>query len=260
MHFLKKLLKTPILKDPAREHMDVHRHFYKYSKGDFIGPALKISLTSAKITLKGTHEYEDLVAEIVANSIEVPDQKFVITGKLISGQDISDLIKKLGFNWSLIKSKGKTQNYKADIQQEITKPKLLEAIEEFRSNSYFLVSFNLGANCKVTTKKNIPQPSKKKIEEDDVNKRVQFSTGYLKNTSDNLSRLLELALPDFVEELPNKWKSIILYNNYKITDIELPANVKDSRLLRILAIRKGKLTRIANVDGAPLEKQYSFVA
>ncbi len=69
MHFLKKLTESPILKDPAKEHVDVHRHFYRYSKGVFIGPALKITKSKARITLKGSHEYEDLILEVVANTI-----------------------------------------------------------------------------------------------------------------------------------------------------------------------------------------------
>jgi len=40
-HFIKKLIQTPFLEDPAKNHKDIHRHYYRYSKGDFIGPALK---------------------------------------------------------------------------------------------------------------------------------------------------------------------------------------------------------------------------
>ena len=41
MHFLSELIESPNLDDPAKKHMSIHRHFYRYSKGDFIGPALK---------------------------------------------------------------------------------------------------------------------------------------------------------------------------------------------------------------------------
>ena len=51
MHFLKKITESPILEDPAKKHLDVHRHFYRYSKGEFIGPAIKISKTSSRITI-----------------------------------------------------------------------------------------------------------------------------------------------------------------------------------------------------------------
>jgi hypothetical protein len=112
---------------------------------------------------------------------------------------------------------------------------------------------------KLKTKKKIPQPSKKKVDEDDVNKRIGFCIGYIENTEENLKRVIENLIPDFVEDLPKKWRSIIVLNNYKITDIELPTDVKDSRLLRILAVRKGKMTRSIEVDSEIIEKQYSIV-
>ncbi|MFX0057825.1 MAG: hypothetical protein ACFE85_05770 [Candidatus Hodarchaeota archaeon] len=258
MHFLKKLIETPILDDPPNKHKEVHRHFYRYSKGDFIGPALKIIQTNTKITLKGTHEYEDLILEIVTKTI--PDKTdFEIKGKLITGTDISKIISDLGFNWRLNKSTGKTKNYKADIVDKTNKEQLLKAIDIFRENSYLLLSFNLGSNCKVTTKKNIPQPSKKKIEDDDVNQRIQFCTGYIRNTEQNLNYIIDSVIPDFKIELPIKWKSIIILNNYKFTSIEIPKGLKDSKMMRIMAIRKGKVFRSIDIDGEIIEKQYAVV-
>jgi len=258
MHFLKKLIDTPILDDPANRHKKIHRHFYRYSKGDFIGPAIKISKTNTKITLKGTHEYEDLILEIVTKTIPNKND-FEIKGRLITGSDISETISKLGFNWELKQSTGKTKNYKADITDKTDKEKLLNAIDILRENSYLLLSFNLGPNCKVTTKKKIPQPSKKKVEDDDVNQRVQFCTGYISNTKQNLNCLIDLVLPDFKNEISTKWKSIIILNNYKFTDIEIPKGFKDSRLMRIMAIRKGRVFRSLEIDGDLIERQYSVV-
>ena len=180
MHFLTELVDNPELKDPFKKHPNIHRHFYRYSKGEFIGPALKITKTSPRLTLRGSHEYEDLILEIVANVI--PEDSFEIKGTLITGKDLSDDITNLGFDWKLKKSTGKTKNYKAVILCQSSKKSLLEGIKIFRENSYFLVSFNVNPTCKVTTKKNIPQPSKKKFGEDDVKKRVGFCVGVLKNS------------------------------------------------------------------------------
>ena len=259
MHFLKKIIESPVLDDPAEKNKSIHRHFYRYSRGDFIGPAIKISKTKNKLTLKGSHEYEDLILEIVTHGISNLNEKFEIKGILISGEDISEVIKSLGFNWDVKKSSGQTKNYKAEILDRINRDLLLESIEKFRENSYFLLSFNIDPNHKVTTKKNIPQPSKKKVEEDDVDKRVQFCTGYISNTEKNLNYILKAVLSDFISELPKNWKKIILFNNYKISDIEIPKNIKNSRLLRVMAIRKGKLIRTVDVDGEIIEKQYSIV-
>jgi len=259
MHFLSKLIETPILDDPAEKHMSIHRHFIRYSKGDFIGPALKITKTSGKITLKGAHEYEDLILELVVKSISNSQPDFEIKGKLITGTDLQDTVSNLGLNWDLKKSTGKTQNYKANIVDLINKNLLLQTIDILRENSYLLLSFVIDPNCKVTTKKNIPQPSKKKVDEDDVSKRIRFCTGVLRNTDANLKMVLDLAVPDFISEIPKNWKSLIILNNYKINEIELPKKVKDSRLLRIMAIRKGKIFRSVNINGELIEKQYSII-
>ena len=258
MHFLNILIKTPQLEDPAKNHFNVHRHFYRYSKGEFLGPAVKISRTKAKITLKGTHEYEDLIQEITCKTAS--EDSFGIKGVLLSGKDISDIITNLGLDWKLKKSTGKTKNYKTEfLEQTINKDTLLEAIETLRENSYLLLSFNNGPSCKVTTKKRIPQPSKKKAEEDDLSKRIQFCSGIINNTDSNLNLVLDAVLSDFKSNIPENWKKLSLTNNYKITGIEIPKNIQNSMLMRVMAIRKGKMLRSLEVDGEELiENQYNI--
>ena len=257
MHYLKKVVNTPIIKTPIEENLSIHRHFYRYSRGDFIGPAISITKTKAKITLKGSHEYEDLILEVVARTL--PDDPVEIKGTLITGGDISELITELGFDWKLKKSTGKTENYKVDIIETVEKERFIDSIEAFRENSYYLMSFSSGPSCKVTTKKKIPQPSKKKAEDDDIAKRIQFCSGFLTNTDKNNKLIIESALPDFEGEIPDGWKKITLTNNYIIKEIELPKNIKDTKLLRIMAIRKGTLIRTIDVDNEIIEKQYSIV-
>jgi hypothetical protein len=257
MHYLSELVETPSLEDPAKNHMNIHRHFYRYSKGDFIGPALKISTTKKKITLKGSHEYEDLIQEVVLQTTK--EDKIDINGVLITGANIEEDLQALGLNWNLKKSTGKTKNYKANISEKISKDSLLKTIEKLRMNSYLLLSFNINSVCKVSTKKRIPQPSKKKVEDDDLNSRIQFCTGVIENTEKNLKLIIDSALPDFKADLPDQFKNLILSNNYKIQEIILPKDVKNSMLLRILAIRKGKIFRSIQIDDDTIEKQYNIV-
>ncbi|TFG21593.1 MAG: hypothetical protein EU529_13095 [Promethearchaeota archaeon] len=256
MHFLRKLIESPELDDPAKKHKNIHRHFARYSKGIFIGPAIKITKTNTKITLKGSFEYEDLIQEIITTTIS--DKEFEINGVLITGSDITEYISNLGLDWNLKKSTGKTINYKAEINDKIHKNNLIDIIEKLRETSYLLLSFNLNPTCKVSTKKRIPQPSKKKVEEDDINKRIQFCTGVINNSERNIKLILDLVLKDFKSDLPEKWKTITITNNYNITNVIIPKNIQNSRLLRIMALRKGKMTRILDVDGELIEKQYSI--
>jgi len=257
-HFLKKLIQSPILEDPANNYQSIHRHFYRYSRGDFLGPALKINKTKSRITLKGSHEYEDLIQEIVSSTLP-EGENINFNTVLISGSDISETINNRGFDWKLKKSSGKTKNYKAEITDKADKKTLINIIESFRENSYFLLSYNFNPTCKVTTKKRIPQPSKKKAEDDDVNKRIQFCNGVINNNSSNLKLILNLVLEDFESDLPSNWNKILITNNYKITEIILPKNVKNSMLMRILGIRKGKIFRRVDIDGEIIEKQYDIV-
>lgn len=256
MHFLRKLIESPELDDPAKKHKSIHRHFARYSKGIFIGPAIKITKTNTKITLKGSFEYEDLIQEIIATTIS--DRQFEINGVLITGSDIKEDIINLGLDWKLKKSTGKTINYKAEINDKINGNNLIEIIEKLRETSYLLLSFNLNPTCKVSTKKRIPQPSKKKIEEDDINKRIQFCNGVINNSERNSKLILDLVLKDFKLDLPENWKTITITNNYNITNIIIPKNIQNSRLLRIMALRKGQMNRTLDVDGELIEKQYSI--
>ena len=77
MHFLKKIIQNPTLKDPAKEHMDVHRHFYRFSRGLFIGPAIEIRKTSAKLSFKGSLEYEDIIQELIVKKFS-KNERFII--------------------------------------------------------------------------------------------------------------------------------------------------------------------------------------
>ncbi len=257
MHFLTELVKTPKVENPTTENMKIHRHFYRYSRGEFIGPAIKITKTSSKITLKGSHEYEDLIQEIVAKKIS--EETVNIKGSLITGTDISEQISNYGLSWVIKKSSGKTKNFKSDIDDTINVNLLLRIIDELRNNSYLLISFTHSTTCKVTTKKRIPQPSKKKTEDDELDKRIQFCTGVIPSNNKSISLILDSTLSDFKDDASKNWKSIAITNNYYIKEIELPKNVKNSQMLRILAIRKGKLVRSVVIDGEMQEKQYSIV-
>lgn len=257
MHFLKKLIESPILDDPAKKHKSIHRHFARYSKGIFLGPAIKITKTNKKITLKGSFEYEDLIQEIIATTIS--EREFEINGVLITGSDIKEDISSLGLDWKLKKSSGKTINYKADINDKINRNNLIEIIEKLRETSYLLLSFNLNPTCKVSTKSRIPQPSKKKIEDDDINKRVQFCNGVINNSERNIKLIIDLVLIDFKLDLPKNWKKITITNNYNITNIIIPKNIQNSSLLRIMALRKGQMIRTLDVDGELIEKQYPII-
>ncbi|MFO8019422.1 MAG: hypothetical protein R6U96_12380 [Promethearchaeia archaeon] len=258
MHFLKKLVNNPNLENPAKEHMDIHRHFYRYSRGEFIGPAFYIWRTSTRIRLKGSYEYEDLLQELVAKTL--PDGEEVeIEGTVYAAKDLSELLHELGFEWDMYKSSGKAKNYKAKFEDEGVKQQILNAIKSLRDVSYFLLSFKADKLCEVDTNKRLPQPSKKKPADDDINKRLKFCNGTIDNTDRNAEMAIDMALSDFKDDIPEDWSKIILTNTYEINKIKIPKDVESSRMMRIMAIREGVLTRNADIDGNVIQKQYNIV-
>ncbi len=256
MHFLNKIIEKPDFDTPAKEHMDVHKHFYRYSKGEFSGPAMKMKKYSTKVTLKGSFEYEDLIQELVTKT--APNSLIEVEGKVITGRDISDKLIELNLDWDLKEKSGKSKGYKGQFSDELSRERILEIIETLREDCYLMLNFKINKYCQVKTDEKLPKPSKKNPIEDDIDKRVSFSRGYIETTPEHLEIIYDHLMPDFKEELPDDWTDITLTNIYNINDIEIPRDVKNSRMMRILAIRKGKLIRTVECDGKSFRKEYTI--
>ncbi|TFG00421.1 MAG: hypothetical protein EU541_02290 [Promethearchaeota archaeon] len=256
MHFIKQIIENENFEEPAKEHMDVHKHFYRYSKGEFSGPAIKMKKYSTKITLKGSFEYEDAIQELV--TMTAPNSIIDVEGKVVTGRDISDLLKDLNLDWKLEKKTGKAKGYKIKFSDSLKKEKIMEIIETLREHCYLMLNFKIDKYCQVKTDEKLPKPSKKNPIEDDINKRVSFSRGYVETNQNNLELIYDHLLPDFKSELPDDWTDLILTNTYKINDIEIPKDVKNSRMMRIMAIRKGTLVREVECDNQTFTKEYSL--
>lgn len=256
MHFLKQIIENPSFEEPAKEHMDVHKHFYRYSRGKFSGPAMKMKKYSTKITMKGSFEYEDAVQEIVTKT--VPKNDINVEGIVITGRDISDTLKKLGLNWELEEKSGKSKGYETEFSDTLSKDKVLQIIEELREHCYVMLNYKVNKYCQVKTDEKLPKPSKKNPIEDDIDKRVSFCRGYVETNQSNIELVYDYILSDFKSEMPNDWTDIILTNTYDIDEIEIPKDVKNSRMMRIMAIRKGKLIRTLKCDDKTFTREYSF--
>jgi hypothetical protein len=256
MHFLKEIIKNPILENPAKDHMNIHRHFVKYSRGEFTGPGIKLKKYSTKIVLKGSLEYEDIVQEIVTRTVS--KEYIAVEGKIIARRDITDTLNDLDLDWQVKENTGKSKGFKTKFSETLSKEKLLEIIQELRKDCYLILNFKIDKYCQIKTDEKLPKPSKKNPIEDDIDKRVSFSRGYVKTNKQNLDLVYEHILPDFKSELPDDWTDIILTNTYQINDIEIPKDAKNSRMMRINAIRKGKLVRTVKIDEKIIKKKYSI--
>lgn len=245
MHFLKVLIDNPKLENPSENYPEIHRHFTRYSKGEFTGPAIKVRFTAKKINIYGSFEYEDFIQEFVTSLM--PDGDIQVSSVIFAARDLKDEFYELGLNWKLIKSTGKTKNYKGTFDDILERKRLKEIIKALNKKCYYFSNFIL-EGYSVKCKKKPPQPSKKKPTDDEIAKITKFCVGSVSNNKKNKDYLLERLVPDFLNKFPEKSKSFTLINEYKITNIILPKNIKNSILMRLKAIREGKLNRTIRFD------------
>ena len=245
---------------PEEEIPDVHRRFVKYSKGAFPGPSLKIKITKPKITIKASFDYDDALLAIALHCTSSKTIK--VSGSIVSGDNFSHILRKYDFpsDFSVVESKGQAKNFKTELKEEmkISKDTLKNALQELTNISYVLLSFvSKESDVSYKCKAKLPTPNKKDPIDDDPEKRLGFATLTVPNTQENFKIIKEVLIPEQKIVISNP-KEITIENNYEILDLELPKNEKDSKLIRIKTIRKGKLKRMISIDSKEHLFEYDF--
>lgn len=263
MHFITELIDNPEPDDPVKEFPHVHRHFMRYSKGFFNGPAIKARITKSTISFSSSFEYEDLLLDIAIKTLEMLgiDDDFIVSGNIIASGDFTSYLQEIGLDWKSVKSKGQTTNFKCVLKpaekRTINVTTLKKIVDKLTRISYVLFSFKAGSSGEVTMKtaKNPPRPKQSKKssdsdEADDISARLKFCSLKVPNKPEILDYFISLAAKDFKEDLPSPIKSMIITNNYEITDLILPDRnkVKSSALIRKLTLRKGVMIRSCDVN------------
>ena len=265
MHFLKDLLENPEDKDPVKNFPHVHRHFIRYSKGNFVGPAVKVRF-SKKITIDGSFEFEDLFAWLASKAMisEKNNDEIQITGVILSARDFSEALFEIGLDsWVVKKSTGKTKNFKCvlDTPTPILCDQLKELVEKLNSSCYLMFNFNTGL-ISLKTKKKPPRPKTKgdKKKEGTIAEKVKFTKLKMPNTDYMRDLIIDEILPDFKEEIVSSTKLIELTCSYDISDLILPPKEmrKNSSSIRRFTLRKGILERDCVIDKEPYENKTSM--
>ncbi len=205
-----------------------HRQFIRFGKGEYGGRAL-FSLWKAKnIKIKGSFEFANDFVLFAAN---LGDVNF--NGDIWSREEISGLSgqKKAG-KW-IYKVKDFTSSQ----------------VKSLDGKAYYFLLNSDKEGIKLKIKSKLPKPGKGEDKVDDKFCQMELDEKYYK-----------AAKEDFLWDLPDGRKTSVQHR-FIIKDIIFPnTNEKDFAKIREMAKRKGKIIRIANVDGKELKKEIDFEA
>lgn len=222
MNFIKKIFEN-------KPDELVHQQFIRFGKGNYERALITIK-KSKRLAIKSSFEFLNDFVEMISQEAS---SDIEISGTIVALHEFSLDIE------NEYSKRGKV--YKADIKrQTIRKEKLKEIYEKFRFDFLLL---NLEAdNCSLKCKSSLPRPGGK-IKDD-----------FCSASFDNLNLLNE-----FVFEADN-FKEVKIKHIYEITDIIVSKEDEDDfAKARINAKRKGKIIRIATIDGKEIKKEHDLL-
>ena len=214
MHYIKD-----IFEGKKTDH--AHNKFVRYSKGNFIGPLLKIKIQKAGIKLAASFHFVDELLELAA---EVLGDKIVhIKGTLIWNKDLSDELERLGIKYIKVsKSRG---IFKYSLDNDVN---LKEFINSF--NNYFILITVKTDGFSLVTKSAFPKPNK------------EFGADFCKVIFP--IEMKNEILSEFAFDIDDttKIKDIEIKHEIDIDEIIVP-ETDDFEKARRLATRKGEVRR-----------------
>jgi len=226
MNFLKKIYE-------GKFDEEVHNRFIRYGRGKFERLYLSIERSGEKLKIKTSFDFANSLFGIIAENIkEAADVK----GKIVAARDFKN---ELNFEIKNYSKRGRI--YTAEIEGTLNPQTLKTIYEKFKYN--FILLNVRSKDFRLTTKQNIPKPGGK-IQED-------FCSAVLPSN----------LIDEFAFDFDPNFKTAKIKHEIIIEEIEIPKEYEnDPEKARIHAIRKGKLIRIANVDGKEYRKEMKLVA
>jgi len=233
MNFIKKVFDNTI---DERTHLQ----FQKFSKGEFKDRAMiDAKKSNDKYTIRTTAEFANELVKEVAKKIDAPIN---VTGAIVSTQDLTGCLE--------FKEKKQFQGVKRYfIDKEMSKEEIIGLVDKF-PKAFFALSFVVEKDdTTLKIKPKAPKSGKPKTKKGEKPKP---------NFCKLVTRDKELG-ESFVFETRN-WKNANISHDFIINDIILPEGEKDYEKIRELAKRKGKIIRIANIDGKEITTEKEFSA
>jgi hypothetical protein len=207
-----------------------HSQFIRFGKGEYGRRALLSLWKTKSIKIKGSFEYANDFVLFVAELGEVS-----FGGNILSKEEIPE-IKAIGQ-----KKVGKWIYEVENISSS--------EIKKIAQKTYYFLLNGEGNGIKLKIKGKLPKPGKDEEKVDDKFCQMELDEKYYKTAKEN-----------FAWDLPDGKKTEIEHK-FIINEIIIPKNgEKDFAKIREIAKRKGKIIRMANVDGKEIKKETDFEA
>ncbi len=214
-----------------------HSQFVRFSKGIFENRAVISVKKGNAIKFNSTFEFANDLVFFVAGLTDVN-----FSGIIYSKDDLEEIFMKNGVESDETKKKGLF----VYIVEEISS----KAIQEIEDKIYYMLLDVEAPGISLKTKKKLPKPGKSGKEK--VNDKFCILNMDLK--------FFPQLHEEFLFDLPENFKKARISHTYKITGIILPKGEKDFELMRLNALRKGKILRHAEVDGKIIQEEQDFEA
>lgn len=231
MNFIKKIV------DDAVDNL-VHMQFQKFSRGEFRNRAMiEAKNSNGKYTIKTSAEFANELVRTMAEKLA--ENKTQITGAIVSTNDLTGEID--------FKEKKQFQGVKRYlIDKEMSGAELIDLLDKF-PKTFFALTFDVGDD-KLKIKPKAPKAGKPG--KDGEGPKVDFCS--LKTKDKKIVDSFVFDKPDF--------KLAKINHTFFIESIVQPEGEDDFAKIREMAKRKGKIVRVAEIDGEKLEKSIEFEA
>jgi hypothetical protein len=233
--FIKKIFENKI--DDS-----VHKQFVRFGKGVYPGRAvIKITKQPEKIKIGTSFELVNDLVEFISSL----GQNAKISGTVLSKNDISGLMRQ-----NNIKGNSETKSsglyYENNIDEQDISP---GALKELALNSYACLIDIESQGITFKCKQKLPKPGKAgDLKIDDKFCQSEFSIMFWPKIKS-----------EFAFDLP-EFKKALAVHTYTISDIIMPKGEKDFEKIRLMAKRKGKITRKITLDKQEILKEKDFEA
>lgn len=207
----------------------VHKHFIRFSKGNFSGRFVIGCWITGKIKLNGTFEWANDFVEFFSEL--VPRAK--VSGILLTKEELDFPGKR-----------GKEIN-----TYEVNREMASEELKHILERAYSALFDMQEQDIILKIKKKLPKPGKSaEAKADDKFCVLELPLHYL-------DKVKHTFFPDI-----HSFKKVKAEHTIIINEIKIPEGEKDFEKIRIHARKKGKLIRKANVDGSETIKEYELEA